>query len=170
THVVMHHNTFVGAYLGGRSNLFYDETTGTGRTHRLMSCKGNIHVQINTKSDVFKSDGTRTGNFAYEHGVGCDGEFSQFVDAASGSDSFRQEYAGLRASIGSSTTTRIDPLFTSYAGVTYNGSTYTAGAGGGTYTLQAGSPCLGRLPAAVLSHDLAGTARATTNNAAGACA
>ena len=32
-------------------------------------------------------------------GVGCDGEFSQFIDASGGSDGFRQEYPGLRASI-----------------------------------------------------------------------
>lgn len=170
SHVILWHNTIAGAFAAGRSNMFYDETTGTARTHKLMSCKGNIHVQINTKSDVFKTDGTRTGNFAYEHGVGCDGEFSQFVDAAGGSDSFRQEYAGLRASIGSSSSVRNDPLFTGYAGAIFNGSTYAAGAGGGTYTLQAGSPCLARLPVAVLSHDLAGTARATANNAAGAYA
>jgi hypothetical protein len=170
SHVILWHNTMIGAYTAGRSNLFYDETTGTSRTHKLMSCKGNIHVQINTKSDVFKTDGTRTGNFAYEHGVGCDGEFSQYVDASGGSDSFRQEYPGLRASIGTSSTTRNDPLFTSYAGTTYNGSAYTAGAGGGTYTLQAGSPCLARLPVTVLSHDLAGTARAAADNAAGAYA
>ncbi|MBV1689567.1 hypothetical protein KRR38_18240 [Novosphingobium sp. G106] len=172
SHVILWHNTMVGAFAAGRSNVFYDETTGTARTHKLMSCKSNIHVQINTKSDVFKTDGTRTGNFAYEHGVGCDGEFSQFVDAASGGvgTSFAQEYPGLRGSLGTSPTTRNDPLFTSYAGATYNGSTYTAGAGGGTYTLQAGSPCLARLPVAVLSHDLAGIARAAADNAAGAYA
>jgi len=102
--------------------------------------------------------------------VGCDGEFSQFCDAAGGSDGFRQEYPGLRASVGASDTVRNDPLFTSYAGATYNGSVYAAGAGGGTYTRQSGSPCLARLPAAVLSHDLAGTPRAAVNNAAGAYA
>lgn len=172
THVIMHHNTFVGAFLGGRCNLFYDETTGTARTHKLQSCKGNIHVQINTKSDVFKTDGTRTGNWAYEHGVGCDGEFSQYIDASSGGigSAFAQEYPGLHASIGTSSTVRNDPLFTTYAGATWNGTSYTAGAGGGTYTLQGGSPCAARLPVPLLSHDLAGTARPAANDASGAYA
>lgn len=175
SHVILWHNTLAGANLAGRCNLFYDEGA-TARTSNLQSCKGNIHVQINTKSDVFRgineSGGdasTRTGNFAYEHGVGCDGEFSQYIDANNGGEgSFKQEYAGLNASIGTSNSVRNDPLFTSYAGTTYNGSTYTAGAGAGTYTLQGGSPCLGQLPDAVIPFNLAGDARPTTDTNSGA--
>ena len=170
THLVMHNNTLVGAGDAGRSNLLYDEAA-TARTHKLQSFAGNIHVQINTKSDVFKLDGTRTGNWPYIYGVGCRGEFSQFIDANNGGlgTSYAQQYPGLRANIGTGSLTRNDPLFTSYAGTTVSaGPIYTAGSGGGTYTLQATSPAKQMLPSAVLSHDLAGIARPAVNDAAGA--
>jgi hypothetical protein len=98
THVVIHNNTFAGFFINGRGNLFYEDGT-TPRTSRLHSLKGNIHVQINTKGDVFVADGARTGNWAYLHGVGCEGEFSQCVDADSGGigSSFAQAYPGLGA-------------------------------------------------------------------------
>jgi hypothetical protein len=168
THMVIHNNTFVGFFINGRANLFYDEGT-TPRTTRLQSLKGNIHVQLNTKGDRFALDGTRVGNWAYLYGVGCQGEFSQFVDADSGGigSSFAQAYPGLGAKIGTSATVRNDPLFTDYKGTT---SGPTAGAGGGTYTLQAGSPAKSMVASAVLSHDLAGAARPTGNDSAGAYA
>lgn len=176
SHIVIHHNTFVGAFSAGRANLFYDEGD-TPRTSKLMSVKGNIFVQINTKSDVMRGANqggedasTRTGNWAFEHGVGCAGNFSQWIDAASGGigSSFAQEYPGLSCDIGASSSAPNDPMFVDDQGTTYNGSTYTAGAGGGDYALQAGSPAIGLLPVAVLSHNLAGDARPTTNDNAGA--
>jgi hypothetical protein len=168
SHVVIHGNTFAGFHANGRSNLFYDEGA-TPRTSKLMSMKGNIHVQINTKGDVFVADGSRQGNWAYLYGVGCEGEFSQFIDANSGGlgTSFAQAYPGLKAKIGTSASVRNDPLFTDYRGTTAGP---TAGAGGGTYTLQAGSPAKAMLGTPVLSHTLGGIARAAVSDGAGAYA
>lgn len=171
-HIVMHHNTIAGFHNAGRCNLFYDEGP-TARTNKLHSFVGNIHVAINTK-DVFRGANeagadasSRLGNWAYLYGVGCRGEFSQFIDASSGGlgSSFAQDYPGLDASIGTSATTRNDPLFTDDKGTT---SGPTAGAGGGDYSLKAGSPCIGRVRDPVLAFDLAGTARSATASAAGA--
>lgn len=175
-HVVMHNNTITGAFITGRQNLFYDEGA-TERTSKLMSCVGNIWSQLNTKGDVFRGTvelgadaSTRVGNWAYLYGVGCLGEFSQYIDADLGGlgSAFSQTFPGLHANIGTSNTVRNDPLWTLYAGTTYNGSTYTAGAGGGTYTLQSGSPCIGRLTQGVLPFDLAGNSRISTTDSSGA--
>lgn len=157
SHVIIQHNTFTGFFSNGRSNIFYEDGT-TARTSKLMSVKGNIHVQINTKGDVFVTSGARVGNWGYLYGAGCAGEFSQFIDANSGGlgTSFAQAYPGLNASIGTSNSTRNDPLFTSYQGTT---SGPTAGAGGGDYTLQAGSPCKLLVKNATLRFDLAGVTR-----------
>lgn len=165
SHIVLHHNTFAGFFLNGRMNGFYDDGV-TARTNKLMSCKGNIHVQLNTKSDVFQADGSRIGNWAYENGVGCEGEFSQFIDADSGGigSGFAQDYPGLRASIGTSSSVRNDPLFID-DNATSSGP--TAGSGGGNYRLNSGSPADTRV-APVLRFDLDGNARSATLATSGA--
>jgi hypothetical protein len=162
THVIMHHNTFAGFFNGGRGNLFYDDGA-TARTNELMSMRGNIHVQINTKGDVFTTNGARVGNWAYLYGVDCQGEFSQFIDADSGGlgSGFAQSYPGLGASIGTSATVRNDPLFADYQGTT---SGPMAGAGGGDYALQAGSPAKDRANA-VLRFDASGATRSALTSA-----
>jgi hypothetical protein len=174
THVIIHNNTFVGALDAGRANIFYDEGA-TARSSRLMSVRGNIHVQINTKGDVFQTDGTRLGNWAYLYGVGCQGEWSQFIDAGNGGlgTSFAQAYAGRGSDLGttqlSSTANMANTDFTSFAATTVAaGPAYSAGAGGGTYTVSGSAPVEGIVETAVLSHDLAGTARPTTADTAGA--
>jgi hypothetical protein len=166
THTIIHHNTFAGFFTCGRANIFYDDGS-TARTSKLMSCKGNIHVQINTKGDVFETDGARVGNWAYLYGVGCQGEFSQYIDANSGGigGTFAQAYPGLEADIGTSASIRNDPLFTDYQGTT---SGPTAGAGGGTYTISGSSPAKDLLTAPVLKFDLAGTTRGTASTSSGA--
>ncbi len=162
-HMIVAHNTVTGFTAAGRSNLFYNDTVADPRTHTLHRVVGNIHVQLNTKHDVFMSDGTRVNGWSYLYAVGCEGEFSQFEDAGT----FEQEYAGKNADIGTSSVTRNDPLFTNYQG-TIDG--VTGGAGGGTYTLTGGSPAAGIVPRRFISHDIAGTARPATNDAAGAYA
>lgn len=158
SHVVLHHNTFAGFFNNGRGNLFYDDGA-TARTNKLMSCKGNIHVALNTKSDVFATDGTRIGNWAYENGVGCEGEFSQFIDADSGGigSAFAQDYAGLRADIGTSATVRNDPLFIDDKATS---SGPTAGSGGGNYRLATETPCT-QMVNAILRFDLDGNSRSS---------
>lgn len=175
THVVVHQNTFAGAFQAGRWNVFYDEDV-TPRTSKLQSVVGNIAVAVYTKSDVFRGANqaggdasTRTGNFAFEHGVGVRGNFTQFMSAGAIGTSEAPEYEGLNGNWGTSQTVRNDPSFTAYAGTTVAaGPTYTAGAGGGAYTIGGGSTAKSLVLDAVLAFDFAGNARPTTNNAAGA--
>lgn len=164
-HVCIWHNTCTGFFTVGRNNLFYDESPGC--VTRFVSMRGNIHSQLNEKNDVFVSNGSYVGNFAYEHGVGCFGEFSQFMDANGTGigGPFAQDYPGLDASIGTSISVRNDPLFTDYKGVT---SGPTSGAGNGIYTLQSGSPADNRLRNPCLKWDLAGVSRSLTATASGA--
>lgn len=139
------------------------------RTHRLMSVKGNIFPQLNTKGDVFMTDGTRLGNFVFVHGVGCEGNFTLYSAAATASEA--QAYPGIGSKIGTSTTVLQDALFTNYQGTTLTPpSTYVAGAGGGTYTLQGGSTARDILSQRLTKFDFAGAARAAGTQDAGAYA
>ncbi|WP_298669312.1 hypothetical protein [uncultured Sphingomonas sp.] len=174
-HTVIAHNTLTGFYGTGRNNNFYDESTGTNRRqHRLIRAVGNIHCAINTKGDIFYGGSNpaeapnRIGQLAYVHGVGCQGEFSQFcaADGAATGSGFSQLYPGIGASIGTSATVRSDPLFMDYQAMT--GPT-AYGVGGGDYRLKPGSPARGRVMARGLAFDLAGAARPTSGaDAAGA--
>jgi hypothetical protein len=166
THAIIHNNTMAGFFSNGRDNLFYEDGA-TPRTSKLMSCRANIHVQINTKGDVFVSNGARVGNWAYLYGVGCDAEWSQFIDAdnAGLGTAFAQAFPGLRANIGTSNSVRNDPLFTAYAGTTSGPS---AGAGGGNYALTAPSPCKAKVTNPPLRFDLAGATRSATAASIGA--
>lgn len=160
-HFVMHHNTCPGDAGYGRWNIFYDDTTGTARTHSLVSCKGNLGPQLNTKGDVFKSDGTKIGNFPFHHGVGCAGNFTEDLDSGGGGLSFGQAYGGLATVIAGG-----DPLYTTDQATVAVGP--TAGTVGGVYTLQAGSPARDILPAPLLGFALNGTARGSGTQDAGA--
>lgn len=168
-HFLMHHNTLAGTFNNGRGNILYDETVGTGRSHTLQSFKGNLHTSINNKGDVFRTDGTRTGNWGYLYGVGCQGEFSMYIDANNGGlgTSFSQAYGGLGAKLGTSNSVRQDPLFTNFQAWVSGGS---PGTGGGTYSVGALSPCKSMVTDEVVSFDFAGNARTTTNGTAGAYA
>ena len=164
THLVMHHNTTPGDEGFGRWNIAYDDTTGTARTHKMLSCKANLGPQLNTKGDIFKSDATRIGNFPFVHGVGCAANFTEDVDSAGGTgDGFRQTYPGVSTVIAGG-----DPLYVDDNAMTAAGP--TAGTGGGDYTLQAASPARGLLPETLLAFDIAGTARGSDAQDAGAFA
>ena len=177
THVIIWNNTVAGANNAGRWNMFYDETTGTLRTHKLSSVKGNIICQINHKSDWFLGVTTNPADtvnhvnaWSFNYGVGCGGNFSLYIDAGPNQPYYRQAYPGAGAKIGTSSTVMQDPGFTTYAGTTYNGSTYTNGAGGGNYHITVGGAAKGVVAASILPFDLDGTARAATNDTAGAYA
>lgn len=175
--VIYQYNTLIGAFIAGRNNLFYDDTVGTARVNKFQSFRGNIHGEINTKGDVFLTDGTHVGNWGYLYGVGEQGEWSQYIDANSAGlgSSFAQVYPGLGASISASATTALmlQSKFTSYQGVTCvtpgsSCATFTAGAGGGDYSLTSGAGVKATVAKAMLPFDLAGTARPTTADTAGA--
>lgn len=168
THGIMWHNTFAGFFTYGRCNNLYNETSGDARTHKLCSFVGNIHVQINTKHDVFAGANlslpdasTRIGGWSYLYGVGCRAEFSRYQDAASGT--FSQEYPGIGSSLGTASSgAGNDPLFTTYAGTTQAAA---AGAGGGVYTLQSGSPCKNFVTNSPVPFNASGAARSATCDA-----
>jgi hypothetical protein len=166
-HMVVHNNTFIGFANCGRGNILYDTTLTNPRFPKLNSFVGNIHVQINNKSDLFLTNGAFVGNWNYYYGAGCKDEFSQYQNASGGAASFMQTYPGLGANIGTSSTVRNDPLFANYQGTT---SGPTAGSGGGTYTVASNSPCKSMVVSAVLPFDLSGTARNVTGDTAGAYA
>lgn len=172
-HVVVHHNTFTGANDQGRWNIFYNETTGTPRTHTLMSVKGNIAPQLNCKHDVWHQDGTFVQSWAAAFGVGHASNHVMYLDAAGGVSTpgggwFYQDYPGRWTRIGTSNSVRLDPIFTDYRSTTYNGTTYTAGAGNGDYHVAGNSPCKGMLREGLLRFDLDGTARPINGATAGA--
>jgi hypothetical protein len=171
THLVCAHNALTGFVAAGRCNLLYADTAGTNRTHKLCAFIGNIHGQINVKTDIFAATAANVNAWAYMYGVGCRGEVSQWIDQNSGGGglgashgSFQQAYPGLNASIGTSATVRNNPSWHDYRG-TIDGS--TPGVGGGAYTLQAGSMALARVANPVLRFDLYGGVRNVMNDAAG---
>lgn len=168
SHCLIYGNTFTGYGGLGRANLFYSgfANGGVDQEHDLFAVKGNIFVQLNCKGDVYGTNTTFDGALAFDHGVDCEGNFTQFNTASPATEN--QYYPGLRSNIGSSSTTRNDPLFTSYAGTGGSGGTPSAGAGGGDYTLQSTSPAKQLLGSALLSHDFAGTARPASSDTAGA--
>jgi hypothetical protein len=154
-HCGLGHNTVTGQGAEGRHNLFYDNNlNGERRSHRRAWHKGDIISQLNCKGDVDIQDGSATGMFPYHHGVGCQGNFTQFRTNSNGLYFEFQTYPGLGSNIGTSVTVRNDPLFVNYQGVTS-----AAGVGGGDYRLQSGSPARFMVTTPCLSHDLAGEAR-----------
>jgi hypothetical protein len=170
THSVVGLNTIIGFGVLGRSNLFYDESTGTNRrTHKLHRVVGELAASVNTKGGEFvganQANPTeapfRNGNHPYSHGVAVEGFFTQFASADGGvtGSAFSPVYPGLRASFSTSQTVRNDPLFVNYQGTT---SGPTAGAGGGDYHLQSGSSARGRVQTKGSRYDLGGALRPTT--------
>lgn len=177
-HCIIANNTIAGWWSACRTNFFYDDTVGTHRFQRLNLSHGNIVPALSSKNDIDVSDGTYTGNWAYQFGVGCRGTHQMEVDAAlSGvflGSIVTQQFGGLKFTQSLSSTVRNDPLFTNDQSVHWSGvgtglaATAAAGAGGGTYTVSSSSPCKARLDRSVFSHDLAGTARPITGDTSGA--
>lgn len=182
THCVIHNNTFVGEHAAGRQNIFYDETNNVRRTHKLNSYRGNLAVSQYHKTDLFHysndanpegydagNPSQAIGNWAFLYGVGCAYNFTNYTTAAPSVES--PLYTGRGSLDGTATATpqiAVASLFTAFAATTWNGSAYTAGAGGGTYTLVAGSAVLGINPEPTLIATLDGTVRSATNDNLGA--
>ena len=163
-HSVIYANTDTGYGSVNRANYLYDDATAA-RFHKLHRHVGCIVSQLNTKGDIFQNDGTRTGQFAYTHGVGCQGNFTMFQTNSGLAGNEMQTYPGPGCSIGTSTTVRNDPLFTNYQASNNSGG--AAATGGGTYTLTGPSPARGIVTVTGLRFDLAGDPRAATADAAG---
>lgn len=187
-HMVVHYNTFVGAWQGGRWNAFYDEGA-TARSSTRASVIGNVAAAFYTKGDFFRGAvqgggdaSTRLGNWAYLYGSGTPANYSQYSAAGILGTNEAQAYGGVGSLIGTSTSapqTADNTLYANYQALRVNASlnqfcvgaagTYCAGAAGGSYVPASSSvPIKGIVASAVLSHDLAGTARPTTLDTAGA--
>ena len=120
---------------------------------------------MNTKGDRFMTDGLRVGNWGFMYGVGCQGNFTMFRTNSGNFASEMQTYPGPGSIIGTSTTVRNDPLFTNYQASNNSGGALATG--GGDYTLTGPSPARGIVTVTGLRFDMAGAARAATNDAAG---
>lgn len=178
-HFVNHMNTTAGFFTSGRQNGPYDEGA-TPRQTKFWSQRGNIIVALFTKGDWVRgaveagADAPyRVGNYAFTYGVGLQGNLIQWVDTPNGGIGGDRQltYPGLGAKVGtSSTTTTMDPLFTSNQAATWSGSgtTVTAGAGGGTYSVSGSSPAKNIVTQPPLAFDYAGNARGATTTCAGA--
>jgi hypothetical protein len=173
-HCVMHNITVAGFNVWGRINAFYNETIGTARSGRFISVKGCIFPQMNTKHDIFHglNEGQtaaapfRTGVWCYLHGVDCAGNLEINLPASPPTES--QEYYGL-GSVPANSATAIDSAHDpKWVTPRHTTAGPVAGLGGGNYRLQAGSAAAGILADPVLAFDLAGNARPTSNDAAGA--
>lgn len=173
THLCAWNNTIAAFWIIGRQNWFYVDGSSAAshaRVHKLHSVRNNIFSQMNMKGEIFiaTNEGDTVnapnslGNWSQRYGVGWCGNMSQFIDASlSGvgqGSSFAQDYAGRKANYGTSQSVRNDPLFTDNRSTV---DTSTAGAGNGTYSVQAGSPAIGVVTAAeeVLPFDMAGQPR-----------
>ena len=166
------HNTTTGYASVGRHNNWYDNST-VSRTHDLNLWIGELGAQFNIKGDVFSADATKTGNMPLVHGVGCQGNVSQYQTNSAVFSNEMQVYGGLGSLIGTNVNTAQfanASIWTNYQGTTGSGGTPVAGTGGGTYTLVASSLIAGLVTRTTLSHDLAGAIRSTTATAPGAYA
>ncbi len=173
THAVVHYNTDTGWSNLNRSNTLYDESPiAKTPPHKFASYVGNLLDQLNNKGDIWagtvRGFPNRVAAFAFTHGVGCRGTFTQFATANPTTES--QTFPGLAAKIGTNNLDRQNPLFTNYEGTGPETGTGgpLAGAGGGTYTLTGPSPARSMVAKPVLAFDLAGSARPTSNDSAGA--
>lgn len=167
-HVIEHHNTYIGWGVRGRRNMFYDEGA-TARLSQLHSCFGNVIVGDYTKGDVFVTDGSRLGNWAYKYGVACFFECAQYRgnEAVGAGAPESQVYPGMGTVLGTtwniaSQTIPIDFRFTNPQGVTGAAS---PGAGDGTYTLLSNSPVKNVVTSPIRPITLDGVTVGTTDNA-----
>lgn len=164
THMVVHHNVITGHFTSGRANVGYNDGA-VPRTFKLMSLKGNIYTQLNTKHDVFMMDGTRVDSWAYMYGVGGEGELTRYIDATEGGlgSSFAQAFPGFNGLIGTDKTIPVDIKWVNYAGATLGAT----GTGDGDYHIAVDSPAKRRVADTVLRYDLGGNPRAATYSSAG---
>lgn len=178
--VIVWHNVITGQ----RSNFAYDEIapdniTPVAPTPRyLWSVKNNIADDMNTKHDVFegpdlsgvkyKANGGKVGAWPVLYGVGHSGNLFAETVAIGAPGTFAHEFPGIKSRQGDNVLTRggagdinVGSTATGYvqfvSRAAFDGT--TAGAGGGSYALQSGSPAKGLARDWLLPFDLAGAAR-----------
>jgi hypothetical protein len=142
--ILIWHNTIAGE----RANVGYNEgTSAVTRTH--YSVKYNSFEEFDTKHDVFKTDGTRTGAWSVTYGIGAIGNHAD-------NELFPPYEYGIRGTSNAA------------SGYVDDQSVIGGGAGGGDYTPDAGSVLIDKIASAadvVIPWDINGLAYA-----AGGCA
>ncbi len=154
-HIITGNNTFTGAVDTARWNVVYDE----GNTHRVNKLSlffGDIVPNIASKSDLFRflappnviDNPYRDGNFRYINGVNCYGEVTLWSDGSTSDFRASREFPGQGSIwfgpgnlVPNYFVPGLDPaaIFKNYQGSTVSPTgVYTAGAGGGDYTLKPG--------------------------------
>ncbi|WP_157218659.1 hypothetical protein [Flavisphingomonas formosensis] len=171
-HIIEFYNTYIGAYLLGRDNSYYDETTGLLRTQARAVAKKDIRTYRAIKSDIFQAGshgdpnaGLHVGNWDQANGVDFAYEWTTYGGFIA---SATPEYFGFGSVSGSSQTVMLDPGFRNFQGSTTSSpGVYVSGQGGGDYRLKSidlygdATDGPGRLLGGdtYLSHDLNAVAR-----------
>ncbi len=153
------HNTVAAQGSQGRVNLFYDETAA-GKPLSNLYVRGNNFGQLNSKTDVFSEYTAAVGNWQVIYGAGSSGNVTE------NNLVYNQEFAGLHSDIaaGGADSGQEDLDFVDYQALRYDGTSYTAGAGGGDYRLRPTSRGY-RLSPRYLPFDLDGAVRSATTDA-----
>jgi hypothetical protein len=189
-------NTVVGAYSAGRINFLYDNTIGTARDQRLVKVFGCVFPQWSEKTDYFIAanlgataleTALHSGAHNLMYAVGVDYIHAMWPDAASvghGYDTFARRWAqygpytyGRNSSVPNSDVAENSPGFKNPKHTTYTGGgagAYSGGLGGGDYRPKrisegdaSDSPLLSKITDPIFRFDIAGTARASSNDTIG---
>lgn len=160
--VLIWHNVMVGQ----RLNMAYNDTGAAAYLRHYWSVKNNIADDNNIKADTFVhptdgASGARVGNWPQLFGAGNSGNLFAETVGIGAAGEFQHEYAG-RSSVQPAGTSTL-----AYIGFvnrqSYDGT--SAGAGGGDYHLDNGSPAEGLAVDWLLSHDLDGNPRTAADDA-----
>lgn len=145
-HILEYQNTYAGFdSLGRHNDRYVDTAVNAVRTHTWGRRVNNIHVQYNTKHDLFSpADPARIGGWEITFGVGNSANWTQFRDAGDGA--FQPDYSSSNSSVSQVNGVWLNPFFKNNRAVL---NTTTTGLGGGDYRLQRNSegdantsPCL----------------------------
>ncbi len=169
--LIFWHNTLVGQ----RTFIAYNDD-GTVPYYRFgWSMINNYMDRFGNKGDTFSpQDSNRIGGWQVKFGVGRSGEYySENMISVPGN--FTPEWDGLSSYDPDDVTvgTAEEAMFVDRRSATPTlpgAGTATAGVGGGDYSLQEGSPLIGRPIVNVVQYDMAGVERTNTNRASGAYA
>ena len=155
--IIVHNNTFVG----NRVFMGYNDTTGKYKA--FFSLKNNFYDIYANKTDIFGAgDGTRTGNWSINMGVGCAGNIDANTSGAVNGNvgGFPNSFDGLnclRAEEGQGTGRNAPNwiLFTNRQAHSTQ-PTYT---GNGIYSYQSGTFATGFNRDLLFTHDIDGNER-----------
>jgi hypothetical protein len=166
---IIWHNTLVG----GRCFVGYNADYDTVYHRRYWSQINNYWDRWANKGDNFAAEGTnRVGGWQVKFNVGSSGNYcSQNMNSLP--DNFFAEFDGISSHKPVNYGSPDDALFVnrqSARAITAGSNTNVAGSGYGDYDLQSGSPLIGLPIVEVVSYDMDGVLRTSSNAASGAYA